>query len=244
MTENYEILEMQGAILKGMTVCIAALSDNGKKALLVADKMVTSQGALPYQKEDAEKIIKINDNVSVLSAGSLTETQTILGNVIKTLGAKKYVKEIAEYINEKYLEYLFTILERQHVIGRGIEGGIPAFYNDKNLNLSVEERKEITTILSTYNLNSNTAFIVCGKESDGTYRIYTCGPNPRFIPSLVTEYYASIGSGATYALNSILFSDYKPSMTLVEVRKIVLEAKKRAEKSHDVGEKEDIVELG
>lgn len=231
------------ATISPMTVCIASIAEDGKKAILIADKMTTAHGVLPYHNEEAEKIVKMNDNVTVMWAGGVADARIILEKTKRSLSSKKWVKEIAQHLTDKYLEYLHEHLDQQHVKGRGIEGGIHAFYHDKNLNLDIEARKEINNILSTYTLSSNTAFVVCGKESDGAYRIYVCGTNPRFVPNLVTDGYAAIGSGGTYALASIGFSEYKTSLPVADVKAIALEAKKRAEKTPDVGKKEDIIEL-
>ena len=46
-----------------MTVCIAALANSRKKAVLVADKMTVGQGTFSNQNEEAAKIVKINDGV-------------------------------------------------------------------------------------------------------------------------------------------------------------------------------------
>ncbi len=227
-----------------MTVCIAALSDSGKKAVLIADKLVTTNGILPYQSEAAaDKILKINDNVSVMYAGGLVDANSIIEEAKRTIGGKKFVKEIAEHINDKHLNYLHKIIERRDIVGRGFKS-ISEFYRDKSINLPDSVRQQIDSNLATNTLTSNTSFIVCGKENDGLFKIYLLGNNPRFIPQLKIENYGVIGSGSGYANFSVIQSKYESSLSSNEVEDILKKAKREAEKDRDVGNKEDLLVLG
>jgi 20S proteasome alpha/beta subunit len=105
-----------------MTVCIAALAEDGKKAVLVADKLVTSKGLLPYQIDmAANKIVKINDDVRVMYCGGITDASIIIENSIKNIGKNKWVSDVAKLINEKHLEYLLEILSQGQLKTRGIK---------------------------------------------------------------------------------------------------------------------------
>ncbi len=228
-----------------MTVCIVALAEDKKKAVLIADKMLTTSGLLPSQVDgNANKIFKFNDNFSVLWAGGVADALSILEEAKKNIGSKRTVKELAEHINNKHLEYLHGIIERSAIIGRGLKD-IHTFYFDKSLNLDQNVRGQIDQALATHNLNSNTSFIVCGKDNDGIYKIYSLGSNPRNIPQLIIEDYCVIGSGEIYARASILGSEkiYKSSLSIDNVKKIILEAKKKSESDPGVGNKEDIIIL-
>ena len=223
-----------------MTVCIAALAENGKKAVLIADKLATTVGILPYQTEmAAPKIIEINENVSVMYCGGVVDASIIIENSIKNIGQNKWVSDIAKLINNKYLEYLLEILSRQQLITRGIKD-INEFYKEYNLKLDATIKKTIDEVLTTHVLNSHTQFIVCGKESNGDYKVYWLGDNPRNIPNLMINGYSVIGSGGGYANFSIIQSEYNKSLLLEEIKKILIKAKKEAEKDRDVGKSEDI----
>lgn len=226
-----------------MTVCIAALADNGTEAVLVADKLVTTHGILPYQIDmAAEKIVKINDEVSVMFCGGLTDATVVIENSIKNIGSNKWVGEVANLVNQKHLEYLLEILTRQQLTTRGIKD-VNEFYKEYTQKLDENTKKSIDEVLTTHSLNSNPQFIVCGKEADGTYKIYWLSNNPRNIPILMTTGYSTIGSGSGYAGFSMIQSKYNQSLTAEEVKVILMKAKKEAENDRDVGTGEDGVIL-
>lgn len=224
-----------------MTVCIAALSDNGKKAVLIADKLATTTGILPYQTEmAAPKIIRINDNVSVMYCGGIADASIIIENSIKNIGGNKWVSDIVKLINNKQFEYLLDVLTREQLTTRGIKD-INEFYKEYTLKLDTETKNKIDYAITNNVLNSHNQFIVCGKESNGEYKIYWLGENPRITFSLLINGYSVIGSGSGYANFSIIQSQYNKSLPLDKVREILMKAKKEAEKDRDVGNSEDIV---
>lgn len=233
-----------GRIHANMTVCIAAVAEDGKKAVLVADKMVTMNGPLPHQIDgSATKIVKFTDDVSVMWAGGVTDITNILETAKSTLGDRRTVGEIADHINQTHFEYLQGIIVRRDIIGRGI-ASLNDFYTNPALQIDWNTRNMIQNNLASNTLvDSNPAFIVCGKDAQGLYRVYFLGNNPRFIPYLHTSGYATIGDGGTHAAYSFIFDDYVPSMNLEKVKKIASAAKKKAEKCQNVGKGKDEVIL-
>jgi 20S proteasome alpha/beta subunit len=226
-----------------MTVCIAALAENGKKAILVADKLVTTKGLLPYQTDmAADKIIEINENSSVMFCGGISDASIIIQRTLKNLDQNKWIEDIAKLVNDKHLEYLLEILTRQHLSTRGIKD-INEFYKEYTQKLDEATKNAIDNALTTHYLNSGVQFLVIGKDSEGNYQIYYLGNNPRTIPQLVTSYNSTIGSGAGYANFSLIQSRYDKSLTEKEVTDMITKAKNEAEKDRDVGDKEDVVVL-
>lgn len=227
-----------------MTVCIAALAEKGKKAVLIADKLVTNSGILPYQIESAaDKIIKMTDDVYVMFCGGVSEATIIINEAKKGLNGKhKFVADIAKLINDKHLEYLLEIITRNELITRGIND-INRFYTDKNLVLPDDVRKTIDSRLAGNILNNKVFFIVCGKDNNGIYQIYSLDSNPRAMPYLVVVGYQTIGSGQVYAGTSIIQSEYSIDKTIEKVKEITTKAKKDAEKDRDVGQSEDLIIL-
>src|SRR5579872_4328100 len=114
--------EESGNISLSMTVCIAALAADGKKAILIADKLVTTHGVLPYQVDmAANKIIKINNDVYVMFAGSITDATVIIENTINHIGSNKWVSDIADLINKKHTERLIEVLTQGNLVTRGFK---------------------------------------------------------------------------------------------------------------------------
>ncbi len=224
-----------------MTVCVAALSDDGKKAVLVADKLATDRGILPYQIEmAAPKIIKINDNISVMYCGGIADASIIIESCKKNIGENKWVTEITKLVCDKHLERLLELLTREQLTTRGIKD-INEFYKEYTLKLDAETKNKIDLALTNNVLNSHNQFIVCGKESNGEYKIYWLGENPRIVPILMINGYSTIGSGSGYAGFSIIQSQYNKSLALEKVKEILIKAKKEAENDRDVGKSEDVI---
>lgn len=227
-----------------MTVCIAALAEDGKKAVLVADKMLTVQGTFPYTLDGSgDKIFKINDNVHAMWCGGYVDATNILNKLKTSMGsAVLSVYETAEKLREAHLEYLQEVLIRENIIGRGIPS-LADFYGNASIMLTEDSRKSIENALANFWLNSNTQFIVCGKDADGLYKIFILPINPRNMILFGAEGYTQIGSGSFHAQYSMIHSNYKTSLSVDKVQKLALGAKKKAEKAPDVGKEEDIVIL-
>lgn len=232
-----------GMLSTPMTVCIAALAEDGKKAVLIADRLLSTGGILPYQTDGfASKIFKINDNVTAMWAGGFVDATNIIEKAKKDWGSKKLtVKETAEYLHKAHLDHLHEVLSTQHIKGRGLKD-LAAFYGDKAINLPHDARVQIDNALASHTLTSNPAFIICGKDADNLYKIFI-GANPRNLIFPALENYAAIGSGEWHAKFEIIHSSYVTSMMADKVKAILLAAKKKAEKSPDVGASEDILIL-
>lgn len=229
-----------------MTVCIVALAENKNKAVLIADKMLTNRNIISYQSDgDISKIFELSPTIKVLWSGGLNDCISILNEVKRSLEPNLTIKEIADHINQKHLDYLLKIIEREQIIGRGING-LNDFYGNQNINLLPEVRKIIDNALAINTLNSKPSFILCGKDvTDGLFKIFYLDSNPRNLPQPILDDYSIIGSGNMYAKFSILFSKekYSSSLDVNKVTKIIKEAKKKAEMDTDVGKEEDLLIL-
>lgn len=224
-----------------MTICIVSLANDKKKAVLVADRLLTTHGLLPNQADSGEgKIFDINENVKAMFCGGYADAVTVIDIARRTLDNKKWVTEVAEHLNDKHLEYLNGILIRTHLTSRGIKS-LEDFYRSQDLNLDPKVRQEIDRALTTYNLTGDLRFIVCGKDSDGLFKVYTLNSNPRNIIQLQTAGYATIGSGEHHANFALIHSGHNISLSDVDIKSILLDAKKKAEKTPDVGPETDVV---
>lgn len=236
--------ERDATLPVSMTVCIAALAEDGRKAVLVADKMLTTGGVFPYQSDNgAEKILQINQNVHIMWCGGLNDSALILTKAKTRIGQRSLTTlEITQEIRAAYFEYLQEMLIAENLIGRGIPS-LADFYGNNTSQLSFDARKHIENALATFNLQSNVSFIVCGKDEDGIYKIYTISSNPRFAEQIAPEGWNTIGSGEGHARFSIIHSNYNLNLLVDKVKVILKTAKRRAEKEPSVGKKTDTVIL-
>lgn len=229
---------------ESMTVCIAAITEEGKKAILVADKLVTSQGLLPYQVDmAADKIMKLSEHTQthVMYCGGVSDAMTIIENSIKAGTEGKNVEEIANIVNSEHLKYLISILDRAQITGRGMESR--EWYYENHLKMHESLTNKIDSILETYTLNSQTQFIICGKSYNGMYKVYYLNTNPRLMPSPNISGYATIGSGGGFANFVMIQSKYEKTLDKDIVTQIVLKAKKESENDRDVGSSHDVLIL-
>ncbi len=230
------------ATMFAMTVCIAAIADGGKKAVLMADKMTTMNGMLSHQIDGAAtKIHKISDTVAVMYCGAISEATQIIERFKSSVGDKTLVEELATQLNQTFLEYLYEHIVNQQIIGRGIPS-LLQFYNS-NFFVSPDTRKIIENSLASDTLLNFVNFVICGKGVDGLYKVYYLGTNPRYLPSLYVSGYGAIGDGSTHAVYSLIFDDYIPTKSLEDVKKMVEEAKRKAEKCTTVGKESDQIVL-
>ena len=89
-----------------MTVCIAALYENGKGAVLASDHMITANIPIGYEFENDEtsKIYALNDDTYVLSAGNVLFGDQIVQSSRITIaeGSRGHVRDMANIVKTKY----------------------------------------------------------------------------------------------------------------------------------------------
>jgi 20S proteasome alpha/beta subunit len=218
-----------------MTVCIAALADNGKGIILATDKMLTSTNAsvaYQYEQDDVKKIYHIGNQKIVLLAGTIQHAFAILENAKKKIGgevSKKTLKEVIAIIKTEYDEYRNSWLEEGILKPRGIKDLHEYYAKHKDYQQSFTQ--QIDQLIG--NAKFDVEFIVAGFEN-GEWGIFNITNSLQ--PQLkTTEGYATCGTGAPHATYVIIDSGYSKSMDRKAVEKIVKHAKIKSEKSPGVG---------
>lgn len=232
---NYEI-SRSPAIMSQMTICIAALADNKKSVFFCADQMISLPIGQQVNRTDINKITKLTENCSVLSAGILGFTDDVLNgakNIISdALTPKKSsfsVAEIASIVGQAYIEKRRSHIERTILQPKGI--------SYSNLS-ALKELPEFMTneINATINFNSyiDASFIIVGKDHDECHMYKLVFPGS--LSSVDSEGYAAIGNASPIAENMIVKSGFQRNKSLEEVKKIILLAKKSCEVMPGIGE--------
>lgn len=221
-----------------MTVCIAALYDNGEGCVLVSDKMLTlhSPMAYEYENEEFEKIQKIVGEPSVycLSAGAAVVASEIIDTTKSKIGNQKRpsVKSVAEMVCDTYVEYRKSRIVKNELQTRGLD--LNSYYTNQKV-LLPGIVQAIDKTFRTFNLGVE--FIIAGKDSSGCH-IYTLG-HPGELFCLDSIGYASIGIGAPHVVYHMIEYKYRKSSTKDIVVKLVEDAKTRSEVAPGVGEKSE-----
>ena len=221
-----------------MTVCIAALYENGKGIVLVSDKMLTlhSPMAYEYENEEFEKIRKIVDEPSVycLSAGTAVFASEIMDTTKSQIGNQKMssVKDVAEMIRNTYVEYRKSRIVKNELQTRGLD--LNSYYSNHKV-LLPGIVQAIDNVFRTLNLGVE--FIIAGKDSSGCH-IYTIA-HPGELFCLDSIGYISIGIGAPHVVYHMIEYKYRKSSDKDIVVKLVDDAKIRSQVAPGVGEKSE-----
>lgn len=223
-----------------MTICIAALSDNGNGCVLTSDQMVTAHFPIGYEfeNEEVEKIVKISDSAYILISGDILFANEIINEANKKIMAENItaIDGIAETLRSAYQTYRNIYITRKELEPRGLS---LVFYYNNHQRLQPQIVQMIDAEFA--NFNTGVSFIVVGKN-ESLFHIYTVS-NPGQLFSHNCIGYAAIGTGAPHATYSLIEANYKKSLNKEKVRELVEKAKIRSEVAPGVGSKTKKVEL-
>ncbi|TKJ18836.1 MAG: hypothetical protein CEE43_17040 [Promethearchaeota archaeon Loki_b32] len=229
-----------------MTICIAALAEDGKKLILAADQMITASIPIAYQFEtdDVKKIYEIGENVVALTAGNALFAHEIIENSRKKVisantesGTPQTVGQIAEIVRKEYQDYRRNMAIRRALEPRGLT--IEKYY-EKQQSLHPGVIQEIEKAL--LNDNIGVELIIAGHDSEEKCHIYSI-THPGILVSHDALGHACVGIGAPHATYFLIGENYKKTMSKIEVRGLVEEAKRRSEVAPGVGTETTIIEL-
>ena len=99
-----------------MTICIAALCENGKKVILAADRMVTVGQIIEFE-HDVRKFKSLTDNSVIMNAGSATIQDDIIKKAMPNIQKLKSpnFKQITDEIKKAYAEIRTRKAEEVHL---------------------------------------------------------------------------------------------------------------------------------
>lgn len=225
-----------------MTVCVAAICDEGKTIVGFSDKMLTSRN---IETEPLTKIIPITEHILVMMANDLLTHTDILEEVRKTVGEAKQeksveynwkVRDIAKLYRDAYLAIRHEKIEKE----------ILNFYG---LTLEIWQTQQHTlsqTILSNiigkieYYEMENIEAIIAGVDETGTHLFVV--RNEQITCSDMLGY-ACIGIGAEQAESEFIFRRHNPEKEYAETLLTAFIAKKRAEVISGVGKDTEMMHV-
>src|SRR4030042_6012620 len=217
-----------------MTICIAALYENGKGCVLASDQMTTAHFPIGYEfeNEEVKKIIRVSDTTSayVLTAGDVIVAHEVLAGVRRDVVAKSITATpvIAELFRQHYQN-----VRKQHIVRNELEprGLTLDSYYQSQQRLFPPIVQFIDNALRTG--NPRTELIVVGL-CESAFSIFSIvNPGDLFCQDAIG--FTAIGSGAPHAVYSLIESGYKKSMDEHTVHELVEKAKRRSEVAPGVG---------
>ena len=225
-----------------MTVCIAALCENGNSCVLVSDQMTTAHIPMGYEfeNEEVEKIVKLNDSVDVyaLISGDVLFANEVIEAVRKEVDSQSItaIPAIVELFRKSYQNIRRSHITRNELEPRGLD--IPAYYEGHKTILP-QIVQMIDNAFRRY--NPRVDFILAGKGESQCHLFTIVNPGDSICHNSLG--FVSIGSGAPHAMYSIIESNYKKSMDTEAVKKLLLEAKSRSQVAPGVGTKTQVIVL-
>ena len=108
-----------------MTVCIAALYENGKGAVLASDRMITANippMAYEFESSEASKIHQLSADSYVLLAGGILHGDSIIrhSQVVISREGYKSVEDLSNTITDTYKETRLNYIEQRYLNPRGL----------------------------------------------------------------------------------------------------------------------------
>ena len=225
-----------------MTICIAALYENGKGCVLASDQMTTAHFPIGYEfeNEEVKKIIKVRDTIAayLLTAGDVLFAHEVLEAVRRDVDARGITATpvIAELFRQHYQN-----VRKQHIIRNELEprGLTLDSYYQSQQRLSPPIVQFIDNALRTG--NPRTELIVAG-FCESRFSIFSIvNPGDLFCQDAIG--FTAIGSGAPHAVYSLIESGYKKSMDEHTVHELVEKAKVRSEVAPGVGKGTEILNI-
>lgn len=227
---------------KGMTICIAALYDNGKGCILCSDQMVTAHFPIGYEFESdaVDKMILMCNSAPI---HALTAGDVLVANEMIELAKKNAVNQgitttsgIADLLRKAYQMVRRSAVIQNELEPRGLD--LPTYYNHHQ-RLLPQIVQMIDRAFAEF--NAGVEFILAGK-GDNKCEIYLIA-NPGQVACHDPIGYGAIGSGSPHAIYSLIESKYKKSLDKKTVEKLVSDAKKRSEVAPGVGEATTIISI-
>lgn len=225
-----------------MTVCLGALCDGGKAAVVAADRMVTFGSPMNLQTEPGglKKIATITESAALLYSGSVPDAEEMIATAKRAVAAtaRPPVAHIAEQVRVAYTQLKRKRVE-ETILRPWIGVDFPQFQELIAKSSASQILGQITGLLAQHNLQTD--MLVAGADESG-HHLFTI-THPGLCYHMNTLGYASIGSGALHAGISLALNGHTVTDSLGKALYHVYEAKKAAEVSPGVGKLTDIAIL-
>jgi len=214
-----------------MTICIAAICEQGSNLVLATDSMITSEALSVQFEHPTKKMTHLSESCIALTAGDAlahTELFNMVQGKITKLKAPSVV-EIVDKIKECYQHIRKSEMNEKILSPRGFDGFEDFYRAQKVLHPDV-----VVMIQSQIDGYDYGLGILVAGISEGTAHIYGI-TDPGTSKCYDAIGFHAIGSGLPHAINTLIARGCNQGISLGEALLIVYEAKKMAEKAPGVG---------
>jgi 20S proteasome alpha/beta subunit len=223
-----------------MTVCIAAIAENGKKMVLATDNMITTGigTSIQYQKEnkDHKKIVQLNDHVYVLVAGALHVMNPVIVMTKEEIKPNTSPVKAANIVRENLQKFYLQKTEEEILRRININWD---FFKNHQKEMDSEIIKDLYTKINNFNLDINIIIAGYDEQNHNPYLGMAIGNGYLFDNTL--NGFVTNGSGGDLAKFSLTLSDYAQSLSVDKVQNLVEKAIIDAKKTPGVGDLGDLI---
>ncbi len=222
-----------------MTICIAAMAEGGKKVVTAVDRMVTANFPIPTEFEtvDVPKIYTLAENALAMSAGNALTAFEIVERAKAQISDQQITKieQITEVVRRSYQDYRRHLVVERYLEPRGLS--LDSYYGmQQKLVLGVVQEVELQ--LTSFNLGVELIVVGC-RDNDECHLFTVTHPGVSNLHDAIGH--VSIGSGAPHVMYFFIGSNYRKSLPVEEVEKLVKEAKKKSEVAPGVGRQTEVM---
>jgi hypothetical protein len=215
-----------------LTICIAALADEGRAIVCVADKMLSFGEYLQWDS-DVTKIIHIaRTNTVGLIAGSLSHCEDVLNNLMHPEFGKRLDDSVIKLRNA--YENTFERFQETDVLFRhGLDRkSYRTLLGNTQVPRVLERIADEMDVFASQRWDCD--LMICGfDENQHAFNMSASAPGNVLVQTI--QGYHSIGIASSIANSRLLFSKYKREHSIGRVLFDVLDAKVNAEMSAGVG---------
>ena len=226
-----------------MTICIAAICEEGQKIVVAADQMFTVGAPLNVEFEpELSKIEEVVPGCVVLAAGnSLYADEVIKGVRSKLVGGQpSTVKQVCSSVKDEYANFRADKLEEQIIqatLGKDLStfrakgGFLPAY-------LQTQPNMYQQILVQSTQFNLGLDLMVAGTDAAGTHIAAIGNPGTMYFFDKLG--YNAIGSGAVHAAIKFYLGGQTPKSSLADTLFAVYDAKRAAEVAPGVGRQTEV----
>jgi 20S proteasome alpha/beta subunit len=224
-----------------MTVCIGAVCESGRSAVVAADRMFTYGPPMSLQIEPPVKKIRIlSDKAVLLFSGGVPDGEEVATRTIQAVKAtnRPPVAVIAEFTRQAYED-----TKRKRVEDGILKPFLGINYAQwQQLITQAAASQVIAQMLGLIMQNNmNLDILVAGIDDSGAHLFVVT--HPGILLQMQTTGFATIGSGGTHAGVRISLGCQTPDVSLDETIFNVYEAKLSSEVAPGVGKSTDMAVL-
>jgi len=214
-----------------MTICIGALCEDGKAAVVAGDRMLTNAALSTEFEHPERKITPLAEGCVALSAGSALAHTELLREVVAAVSGQKSpsIAKVTEIVKGCYGKQREGQIADLFLRPRGF-ADLQQFYR-AHKDLYPDVLCAIQSQVDAYDYNLE--ILVAGADNTGAH-LYTID-NPGVSMCFDGIGYHAIGAGLPHAIDALIALDCRPQMMLAEMVCVVYQAKKRAERAPGVG---------